>query len=43
MDQELKSLLKQQGEAIEAIGTEQRRQADTLTIMSRQLADILET
>lgn len=42
MDKELTSLLKQQGEAIEAIGVEQRRQADTLTIMSRQLTDILE-
>jgi hypothetical protein len=42
MDQELTSLLKQQGEAIEAIVTEQRRQGDTLTIMSRTLADILE-
>lgn len=43
MDQELTSLLTQQAEATEAIRAEQRRQADTLTIMSRMLADILET
>ena len=42
MDRELTTLLTQQGESIEAIVTEQRRQADTLTIMSRMLADILE-
>ena len=42
MDQELTALLRQQDEAIEAIVTEQRRQGDTLTIMSRTLADILE-
>ena len=42
MDQELTSLLTQQAEATEAIRAEQRRQADTLTIMSRMLADVLE-
>lgn len=42
MDEDLLEWMKRQDVAAQVLVTEQRRQADTLTIMGRQLADILD-